>query len=321
MSQPPNRIGGIRGPNGATLDDILATLTLIRNGQLLQLQNEQAIRTALDTLVTRVTYLTGTSAPNATNFGASLPAYLQRVLGWTNPQGPQAGSIQQYAIESFDALNSLRQAAAGVDVFAEGDNIYTRIFNALSSLEGDNVYARLGSIRDNSLALLQAVGSLPSTPASETVKTLLAALVACCEDGNDGSTPQPGLNPPPPNACLESDGYTPLARVLGWSLVGEADGDTNIYQALWPTNTPAGYYLIPAAAPFPQGQGIASDQGDFARACFAWDFTGAIPGLVTLPVESDGVWRSSASGTSVVPSFPIGGVPSTVGASSRLRYS
>lgn len=145
--------------------------------------------------------------------------------------------------------------------------------DALTVESGDSVLTRLGNIRTSLSNLVAAVGTLESSPATETVKTLLAALVECCEGG--GTDPGGTENPAPAGFC---SGFTRV-RQLNWEQLGATTiGGTaaTVYRVQFNFSEAA---LAPAQGYIPVDdpnapQSIRIVDGVAVNLCLSWDFTG-----------------------------------------------
>jgi len=144
----PTRIGGARGPAGRTLSDLhdqLGTLNTTVVAQAAQLtalnttataQNAQltTLNANIATLLTRITYLTGTAVPSVTAFGsAGLPGYLVPIFGTRSVSGSiDTSQLTQLAtISSY--LFTLVGMAAGQGGFSEA-NVWRDTSQALVSV-------------------------------------------------------------------------------------------------------------------------------------------------------------------------------------------
>lgn len=277
MVLPPNRIGGVRGPNGATLDDVVAAVSDL-------LPVLEGIQSSVAALAQRVDALflpdpaivvngfewegiqrallyqswLQTNIFTVANEGASAAVTLRGWLGY------HLGALdEQGAVQPGGQAAPAKLYLSAIDTAA-----------ALTSASGDTAYSRFGTMRDNSTAILQAIGTLPSTPNGETVKTLLAALLECCQTGG-GETPGNGQNPAPSGFC---DGLTRV-RQLSWDELGTTTiGGTaaTIYRVQFNFG---GGLLDPAQGYLPVGepnapQSIRIVDGVAVNLCLSWDFSG-----------------------------------------------
>lgn len=219
MTNPPNRVGGIRGPNGATLDDVVEALASIAGSLVLVQADTAAIRSmlstvapatpnVLSTLLTRVSYLTGSATPS-NGFGQlGLPNYLRLVAGDVRLAGTEGFPPMQDLLSNvdrwtFDTVKSLH----GLNVGSQGAN---QLVEAASTL----------------VALLTALGSFTSPPADTTIKSILQAQLECCEDS--GATYNPAA---PTSGCSgAAPAWQECALVLSAANVGGED----IYRVVFP---------------------------------------------------------------------------------------
>lgn len=267
MVLPPNRIGGARGDDGRTLTDLYNQLVLVQ-ASLTGIGERLATLMEPDPTVVvngfeweglrrALLYMQSiqTSTFNAADQGA---AYALDIRGWLGYHLGATGA--EGAVQPGGQAAPAKLFQSAIDTVA-----------ALTSPNDENTFSRLGSIRDNSLAILQAIGSLPGTPAGETVKTLLAALVACCEEGA-GEPTDPTQNPAPDGFCA---GSTRL-RNTGWEDLGSGGtiGGTpvNVWRPTFDYNSPV---IAPADGYSPAGepQSLLVPSGTNVRVCGSWDFT------------------------------------------------
>ncbi len=232
MTVPPNRIGGLRGSGGATLDDLLAELTQIKQATL-------AMKTTTDNMLIRLNWLVGTTAPPATTFGASLYAYLVRVLGPQN-QISVAGSGDMIDLLNLIGTNSvtLLNYLSGAPDPQISVNLIKNIADDVLSSEGllrelrNDLVQNPGTSEPGfTTKLLAAIGEIGTTPANMTVRELLEAIRLCSCEGQNGTA-----FPPPTTGCLDSPPAWQECNLTKWVTVN-ASGSTpalDIYRVEWP---------------------------------------------------------------------------------------
>lgn len=275
MVLPPNRIGAIRGPGGATLDDVVAAingLSVIVGESNVLLASQQAyldsIANALDPalaqLLQRMTWLTGTTAPNATfgNFG--LPGYLGLVLGSRAAASSELVTVWDWLRSMDDSLGRVTSAIGG---------------NPQPIGLPDNVLLRT-TLAAEALSLVTGLATDP--PIGSTIKALLASIdvnqaraADCCEQNANGGGETPGAeqNPQPTDFCSGTDTAT---RCSGWLDVGTTVISGTTYDVRVPFfgSLPVEGYS-PFAAPGTAGRrGFRHIGPDRSLMCFEWDFTG-----------------------------------------------
>lgn len=233
MVLPPNRIGGIRGPNGATLDDIAALLgtQAIALDALASAVGQSNL--FLEQLVSDLSRLTGSGVLPAMWDG--LPQYLTRVLG------SEAAAIdEEWNLLGLGLFN--RQAALNMLLGLFGTTSPTalarlgwllEVRNALTDGNGDNVHSRIGAVSDRALDLLDSLGTINDAPADRTIKSLLEQLALCCE--NNGG-PGGETFPPPTVDCA---GQPVTWQEVELELIAaQGPGGQDIYTVVWPASYP-----------------------------------------------------------------------------------
>lgn len=233
MSNPPNRIGGARGPNGSTLDDVVAGLGLLAQG----LNNAGLI---LDGISDRI---------DITN------QYLARLVGETVPAN-WTGLPNALGVD----VTSNGQVPLFTYVQALWDTTATGVLPALSGPAGprlEEVRAAVAALQGNDLAnlsnlafLLQTqltlqeqmqlvLGFVEQAPAGSSIKDLLRSIdvnqlraAECCEEGSTGG----GTIPPPPTNCNGRLGTYQQCSLtpIGTGVVGADTYD--VYRLLWPAS-------------------------------------------------------------------------------------
>ena len=199
MTQPlnPNRIGGVRGPNGATLETVVQVLSQIRDRldqSDIRLTNIEAhtLQTANDLrrLVGEGAFPSSfTNLPSnlgsASQFRTFLAQYLQSAFGY---------SITQIPGQSFSSqLNAIQNALASQT--NPSTNAISRLLQ-LEAISGQQV-GLLVRIAD----ALKQQGELP---ADSSIFRLLASIdtnVAQIEECTCGGTNPPNQYPPPDATC------------------------------------------------------------------------------------------------------------------------
>lgn len=200
MVLPPGRIGGARGPNGSTLDDIVdainGTNTILNElAVTLSSQNE-----FLDSIANDLSYIVG--SPGARPAWPGLVLWLNTVLGDADfPASPWPLSVDVSITR--EVLGRLSQYLGGVNLQSASITRGKGLLEVLGAQVGDVATEPGSYVRD----LAAVAGLLADAPAGETLKSLLAATrdatersADCCEGG--------GENPPDPNQTqpCETDG-------------------------------------------------------------------------------------------------------------------
>lgn len=297
---------GIRGDNPRGIGRIISQLASIVSGigSLPGIATDiAAIRSILETpstgmaanlltLLTRVSYLTGTATPSSSAFGTSLPVYLQTVLGSRAAASTEAQTVWSWLQDNSDANGRVLLGLSGNEAALPGaTNI---LVNQLAAL--------------NSLQLV--MGTLEQTPTGETIKSILQAQLVCCEEGSTPGGGGPTENPAPTGFC---DTFTRV-RVDAWAFVGSStvEGtDVNIYRATWADSTLFNPLNVGVVSGSTLGvRTIWAPTNTHALYCVAWDFTGN-----DLPIA---IGRDLGTSPSIADSAfigtPIGGASSfTVG--------
>lgn len=290
MVLPPNRIGGIRGPSGATLDDVVAALVNLQtplNSIAANLQdlmgddpNLSVGQWSWEGFRFMMLYLLELTQGTFTNTdqGAAFTQDIRGWLGYHLGATPAEGAVQP---GGQAAPAKLFQSMVNVDA-------------ALTSASGDTAYSRIGTLRDNSTALLQSLGTLPSSPEGETLKALLAALVECCEGGGEL------FNPSPPTAdCLGAPGIWQECTLV--NLFDQGPGGYNVYIVQFPptitSNDDWGGATVGASEQLPTlvelGAGPYTGSDGL---CFAWSFApGNAPDGFTTISDADAANMSPAA--------------------------
>lgn len=285
MTNPPNRIGGARGPGGTTNDDILAAIntTNILMGELgVQISSLTAF---LDSIAGDMRYFVGDPA-NRSQFWNGISG----TLG-ANNEGPN-GSIWASLFFLGFVLNDIDgklQQIAGASNLTNGKLDLIR-----GTPAGD-----LGMIA-------QVLGDIEGAPLGSTIKDLLRSIdvnqaraADCCEDG--GVEPEPTeTEPPGPDfRCALSDG--PL-RTTGYFFWRNLPGDGfDEYIPLWDGLEAASGGLVAPLNSFDLNPIPAIFAPETVTdVCFEWNLLdGQVPAQVA-------IYTSSSAGEFVgqVPSLP-----------------
>jgi hypothetical protein len=229
----PNTPGGIRGPDARTLTD-LYNQAATANAALAAIAASLSAM-ALDTVQIRddLRRLAGDPAATPANWTGLPPNWIQTIgppiATAIDTMRPNLARIYTNTLQTNQSL-----IFAGMPITAGG-----RVSQAVDMVisEAPNRSTARFAIE----ALAAAVGSLGSDPASETVKTLLADILAettrgadCCEEnGGGGDDPGGPLNSPPPAAFCEDNISADRVRVatlipIDSGAVGGAVGQTRI---------------------------------------------------------------------------------------------
>lgn len=313
MVLPPNRIGGVRGPGGATLDDIVDALNVLNLATAANVLTLNSINNRLGILSG------GDSAPLDWE---GLPVYLATRLGAIvnsgSTIGEQLAGMVSLGIDTRSLADAISRTLGNFG--DEGTTLPARTLHelagdiraALVTGEGENVYERLGSVRDNSLAILQAIGTLPSTPAGETVKALLAALVECCEGGTEPPPPQPE-NPYP--AVCEDVALGPwrvasYADANGTFNLGGPDFDAYVMQFASISDDTFGLVVLdpPTQDPAPSWN-VFRTVGEDITFCLSWDLTdNTAPATAAVSRAGSSDWFTELGTSTTISPFiyPVG---------------
>lgn len=310
MTNPPNRVGAIRGPNGATLDDVVAGLVAVRDevtsvrlalGPALELITTGIATTnaTLTTILTRLTYVSGSVAPNATTARTSLYDYLVRTIGPANQvsvtgQGDVLDLMNLFATEVIRTNNFLSGTAAQPPELGDRLLSIQQVIEELGVLVG---VGGTGGIDSNLFALLRSIDGATARSA------------ACCENANGEPPPPGGLNPAPDTVCTAGEGFSAKTRCTGWNIRETNIAGLDTWFATWPDLGP-NVGSVADINPLWDNPGLRNiNQAGTVNYCFSWNFAaGQIPaqlGIVYQP--PGGTWGSSDSVFTLPgPSFPIG---------------
>lgn len=302
MTLPPNRIGAVRGPGGSTLDDVVDGLGQVRLAV-------EGVSLTLEAVAADLRRLTGTGGAPAGWLG--LPEYLGVAIG-------EVGDVSASALSTLylqrDILAALSRAVGNTGappVSTPAPSLYaltSAAVDALTSAAGDNVYNRLGSIRDNSLALLQSLGTLPSTPANQTVKALLQALVDCC----NGTPPPPEFLPPEASCNTQPITWVECTLVERFE---QGPGGQRVFAVEFPpvvTGNPqlGGVQVTGFESPEPALGSLTNGDLDCTQydVCIAWSFSADTPLYnYAIDVRSAEVNVPYNAYTSQTPPVPLSG--------------
>jgi hypothetical protein len=229
MVLPPNRLGAIRGPNGATLDDVVARLDATNNALevlTMELQgaggNLSLIRQRLDTLVS-----TG-SAPAS---WPGLPAYLHAVVGTTG----QASELQANILTllGLDAGSGalLAQVLTGSPT-SPGTGVLFELLTAVNAVRGGGALG-LADMAD----ILAALGAITHPPNGSNLKDLLRSMDAnllelrdcACEGGGGGNN---FIAVPPAENCAGEPANWQECELLPLF----SNEDAEVFAVRWPEN-------------------------------------------------------------------------------------
>jgi hypothetical protein len=200
VSLPVNRIGAIRGPDGATLSDVVALLSQMRDQQ--QVTNQELINISLqiNTLDTRLGAINDALIPLVTIANATTNTY-----------------------EETQALNTLMQAyinLAGATETFQGAAFLMENNRDWNRYTGQIANQRLGGLENRASELLDAIGRLIHPPTGSNLKDLLRSLdtnilnlLECCRGDTGGEGPP--TNPIPDTIC--SSATLGTVRMTGWT--------------------------------------------------------------------------------------------------------
>lgn len=317
----PLRIGGTRGPDGRTLTDLfnqLSALTTIANElTLIRATLDQLVRPDILTpgynglpaeLVSMRQYLDRLIGTSAGAGWVGLPDYLSAIIGQrsafiTTPEGP-------YFTLLTEIFNQLFTARAALTVEPGGT---TPPFNLVDNTTGLTGY--LDSIT-------QVLGNAGDVPAQETLKSLLAALLLCCQEGNE--PPAQPLNQPPVDTCanftygpLRVVELVPTGSTPSWGAVGNDWYALDFGDIAQETAGLIAQDLdTSATVPFPAYYPTTDD----ADLCIAWNFAGnTFPNALTIRRMGSGdFYNDTGNGTAI----PLAGEAnaSTAAQSAGIRF-
>lgn len=307
MFPPFNRIGGARGPNGTTLDDLKGTLDYIGDQATNQTAWLEGIFNRLNEINGLMQKLVGTiDVPNG---WVGLPEYLFRHVSAAAP-GDSVTTIRD--ILRLSIAQSLASLEYGFrDPAAAGQGYLLSQLAAMliaEEAQRQNTSFDIGAIE-------AAIGSLGEAPAGQTVKMLLEAIrveaqrqADCCEETGGVEDPT--------NDHL-TGGCGPYERNTGWLDKGTfVDSGTTYrrWSPLWPSNA------IGTSAVWSKGFAVggqtqvfglttANKRGDL---CISWNFTGGnIPHLFGRDIVGD---EATAKASQVLGTPGLGGTnPLTAG--------
>jgi hypothetical protein len=303
MVLPPNRIGASRGPNGSTLDDVVAAingLSVVVGEQTIILES---MRNFLDSVANDVQTLTGTPSVD---------------LGW---QG-LPHFLRTYVYEPFDEFDTSRTLAFNTYFSREGiqrlvrylggntasSDAVTRTGGLIEMLGGTNTS---NNAREVSflLAIASVLGELEADPVGSSIKDLLRSIdvnalrsADCCEEGgNSEPDPDNPNNDPPVNF-----GCANAIRVSEWVNRGTVDvsGVTNtLWQARFNT-VPTGITQFVASGDQATSYGLAISPTKYDL-CISWNFNNNLD-----QPNAFGRNRSNLQNTAATDTFVAGPVSS-----------
>lgn len=311
MVLPPNRIGGTRGPNGSTLDDVVAAIqeTNIALGELgVQISSQNAF---LNSLANDVQRLVG-PAENLPSNWLGFPA----ALG-TPPVNAQSETFWQMVIGIAFAVNDIQSSANGSEASL------TAILDAIG-LRGQqpvganvNILQQMDYARQRVDALYLVAGQLTDAPTGSTLKDLLRSIdvnqlraADCCEENSNQEPPTETQPPGPEDSCPLSGGPLRTTGYFFWRNLPAEELDE--YIPLWDGLEAASSGLVAPLNSFDAAPIPAIYAPEFlANVCFEWNLLdGQVPGQLAQ-------YRSSSTGefvgeTPTLISVTIGGGSSSV---------
>ena len=169
MLPPFGHIGGVRGPNGSTLDTVVARLDTVVARLDTVVADTAALNTRLTTLVAAMRVLVG-EVPTAPAGADNLLVYLRNVLGspTTNDTLQMRRLLEGIRNNVLFMLQEL--LAAGFDSSEQFNPAREMIVNLATLSQPDGPFALLIP------ALSQVVGDVNSAPEGSTIKDLLSSM-------------------------------------------------------------------------------------------------------------------------------------------------
>lgn len=197
----PLRLGGARGPNGRTLDDLYTRLGDVVTG--------------LATLNTITNQLVSVNQ-NLLETRDGVGSLTQLLRGFEVPYGTDPSSYPMVLKSVRDLVKRLNDYIVGTGAVQNdrGENFYGElliIHGFLNQIRGYSS-SQVNFLEDMKPALdrlSDVTGNLATPPAAVTIKSLLVQLLACCEDA---AAPGGGGVLPPANVCTV-DG---VAQAVQW---------------------------------------------------------------------------------------------------------
>lgn len=269
MFPPFNRIGGARGPNGTTLDDVKAAVDY-GNGQLF------TINAWLEGVFNRMTEmnghlekLAGTGA--VPNGWTGLPDYLFRFLGGAAP-GDSVTTIR-------DLLRfTIAQQLTSINYIIGNPAAVTDEYQLAVAIEQYISEQQTRAVDSFNIGAMEAsLGSLGEAPANQTIKALLEAIrveqvraADCCEENGESN---PGtVNPAPTFGC------GPRIRNIGWKAKGITINNQTTYRIWSPVWLPTSF-ASNSFQGYPNSDGHHQVFGTSlinkrADVCISWNFEG-----------------------------------------------
>lgn len=270
MVLPPNRIGAIRGPGGATLDDVVAALnalSVVVGDSNVILASQQAF---LESIAQDMQRLVGPTDPSG---WPGLANYLWTMIG--NPLFLQVTGLPGlWGLASRNDGDNKLILQFLTDGVPTGTNTpYLRsIRNALSDA-GTEPNTTIEALQRLSIVM----GLATDPPAGSTIKALLASIdvnqaraADCCEEGGSTDPPDPNnpLNDPPVNF-----GCPNAIRATSWvnrGTVQVGGSDRYLWQARF-DNLPPGIEQFVVAISGATSYGLAAPATKYDL-CVSWNF-------------------------------------------------
>lgn len=307
----PSYPGSIRDDSNSGIRGLFAQLALIVAGlgsMPAILTQVTAINTLLQTniplLLTRLTYLSGTNAPQAAFGNRGLPGYMPDVIGTAVPDFGFLITLKDYAASNDTNVGELLRSLAGF---------------ATNQAGGSNQLVAQRILLER---LSLVAGLLADTPSGATLKSLLAAgntntlrSAECCEDGAASTPPPDSSNPTPAGFCNGNA----LQRVVSWKFLNQqvvGGVNANVYRPVFNFSPAA---LLPltgfdSSRPAPSGPAIQMPVNTNATYCIAWNFAGQFSPLTI--GRYIGTSSDAAQDNIVTTDFLVGASTPTVGGES-----
>lgn len=280
MTLPPGLSGGIRGPLGSSLTDVVNELGGIQGIADASLEQLVTLNGTATRIADALERLTGVGPAPADWPG--LPEYaLARLAPMTDPLISPVSLLGQ--LNSVRVLvNALVRALFGTQVPAEDDRFGTAL-SLLADLLASSV-----ATGNNAADLALVAGGIGDAPVGSTLKDLLRSIdvnqarAADCACGESGGTFTPTT---PTAACNgETGNWIEVPLVLRFD-----NGESAVYTPDWPTVPTVGSILglrslrvFDSTYPVGAEYVLICDQADTLsvrpiNACLAWDFDPAGP--------------------------------------------
>lgn len=298
MVLPPNRIGASRGPNGSTLDDVVAainSLTAVVGEQIVVLNSQRAfledIAVGLDKLIGSDTLEFGT--------WPGLIRWLDRFIAYSD-------NFDEFPPTMSTSLRNLSSTAQAFFRYAGGNNYgaATRPYGIMEAL-GEPIDAVGNDVEGFLYQLVNSIGVRGTSPTNLSALAYLALIADstersadCCEEnsqpGGGGENPPPG----PSFSCgLESTPYRATSYEFRRNLPADQLDEYIVMFTGFSSQSPSGFSetISNDTVPLPCYEGPAN-----AQLCWEWNLSsGQVPGQLLVYESSPGGLFSPVIGTNV----------------------